>query len=36
MLELMVSRTLACYHIHKSVIVSVDGSCTKKRALRCS
>ncbi|MFT5189491.1 MAG: hypothetical protein ACI9DF_002158, partial [Verrucomicrobiales bacterium] len=26
MLEFMVSRTLACYHIHKSVIVSVDGS----------
>ncbi|MFT4641071.1 MAG: hypothetical protein ACI8T1_004406, partial [Verrucomicrobiales bacterium] len=25
MLEFMVSRTLACYHIHKSVIVSVDG-----------
>ncbi|MFT4641070.1 MAG: hypothetical protein ACI8T1_004405, partial [Verrucomicrobiales bacterium] len=27
MLEFMVSRTLACYHIHKSMIVSVDGSC---------
>ncbi|MFT4641009.1 MAG: hypothetical protein ACI8T1_004343, partial [Verrucomicrobiales bacterium] len=26
MLEFMVSRTLACYHIHKSMIVSVDGS----------